>query len=152
APCAGPVLGLILTGAALQGASTATGLLLLAYAAGAATALALALAIGGRGLAAMERSFLGGEWGRGGLGGLVLVAVIAIGLGLDTNLLTRISVASTTSLEQGLLDHLHIDKGTGANNGPAMMMSMAATPRPEQLPVEDIDASYAGATGWLNSP
>src|SRR5262245_40071990 len=37
APCAGPVLGLILTGAALQGASVATSLLLLAYAAGAAT-------------------------------------------------------------------------------------------------------------------
>ena len=44
APCAGPVLGLILTGAALQGASVKTALLLLAYAAGAATSLALALA------------------------------------------------------------------------------------------------------------
>ena len=32
APCAGPVLGLILTGAALQGASVGTTLLLLAYA------------------------------------------------------------------------------------------------------------------------
>src|SRR5262249_19375283 len=43
APCAGPVLGLILTGAALNGATTGTSLLLLAYAAGAATSLALAL-------------------------------------------------------------------------------------------------------------
>ena len=43
APCAGPVLGLILTGAALQGASVGTSLLLVAYAAGAATSLALAL-------------------------------------------------------------------------------------------------------------
>jgi len=41
------VLGLILTGAALQGASVATTLLLLTYAAGAATSLALALVIGG---------------------------------------------------------------------------------------------------------
>ena len=47
APCAGPVLGLILTGAALQGANVGTTLLLLAYAAGAATSLALALLIGG---------------------------------------------------------------------------------------------------------
>ena len=31
APCAGPILGLILTGAAIQGASTNTSLLLLAY-------------------------------------------------------------------------------------------------------------------------
>ena len=37
APCAGPILGLILTGAALSGASANTALLLLAYALGAAT-------------------------------------------------------------------------------------------------------------------
>ena len=47
-PCAGPILGLILTGAALSGASTHTVILLLAYAAGAATSLALALLAGGR--------------------------------------------------------------------------------------------------------
>src|SRR6201996_5909143 len=45
APCAGPILGLVLTGAALQGASVKTSLLLLAYAAGAATSLALALLV-----------------------------------------------------------------------------------------------------------
>ena len=55
APCAGPVLGLILTGAALNGASVETSLLLLAYAAGAATSLALALLVGGRLFAMMSR-------------------------------------------------------------------------------------------------
>ena len=40
-PCAGPILGLILTGAALSGASAHTALLLLVYAAGAATSLAV---------------------------------------------------------------------------------------------------------------
>src|SRR5690606_6188725 len=39
APCAGPILGLVLTGAALQGANAGTSLLLLAYALGAATSL-----------------------------------------------------------------------------------------------------------------
>src|SRR6185436_5788566 len=68
APCAGPVLGLILTGAALQGASAHTTLLLLAYAAGASTSLALALLIGGRVLAALKRSLGAGEWIRRGLG------------------------------------------------------------------------------------
>src|ERR1700681_2490226 len=56
APCAGPILGLILTGAALNGASGWTSLLLLAYALGAATSLALALLVGGRVFAAMKRS------------------------------------------------------------------------------------------------
>ena len=44
-PARGPILGLILTGAALQGANAGTSLLLLAYAAGAATSLALALLV-----------------------------------------------------------------------------------------------------------
>src|SRR5215468_6745253 len=68
APCAGPLLGLILTGAALQGANVHTTLLLLAYAAGAATSLGLALAVGGKVFAAMKRSFGVGEWIRRALG------------------------------------------------------------------------------------
>src|SRR5215469_9020811 len=100
APCAGPVLGLILTGAALQGASVQTTLLLLAYAAGAATSLALALLAGGRVFAAMKRSLGAGEWIRRGLGVAVLVAVVAIALGADTGYLTNLSLARTASLEQ----------------------------------------------------
>src|ERR1700690_1128738 len=87
APCAGPVLGLILTGAALQGASIQTSLLLLAYAGGAATSLALALLAGGRVFAAMKRSLGLGEWIRRGLGVAVLAAVVVIALGLDTGFL-----------------------------------------------------------------
>ena len=62
APCAGPILGLILTGAALSGASATTACLLLAYALGAATCLGLALLIGGKVFAAMKRSIGAGEW------------------------------------------------------------------------------------------
>src|SRR5580692_3262430 len=104
APCAGPILGLILTGAALNGASVQTSLLLLAYAAGAATSLAVALLIGGRVFAAMKRSLGVGEWIRRGLGVAVLAGVVAISLGLDTGFLTQISLAGTSSFEQGLLD------------------------------------------------
>ena len=80
--------------------------MLLTYAAGAATSLALALVIGGRVFAAMKRSIGAGEWIRRGLGAAVLVAIVAIALGLDTGFLTNLSVGSTTSLEQGLLDKL----------------------------------------------
>ena len=104
APCAGPVLGLILTGAALNGANVGTSLLLAAYAAGAATSLALALLVGGKAFAAMKRSLGAGEWIRRGLGAAVLAAVAAIALGLDSGLLTRLSLRSTASLEQRLLD------------------------------------------------
>src|SRR5580698_3546361 len=135
APCAGPVLGLILTGAALHGANLQTSLLLVAYAAGAATSLALALLVGGRVFTAMKRSLGIGQWVRRGLGAAVLVAVVAIMLGADTGFLTRVSLGSTASLEQGLLDRFHTGPGARLANGGAMagnammMMSGNAHPR-----------------------
>lgn len=84
APCAGPILGLILTGAAIQGASVGTTLLLFAYALGACVSLGVALFAGGRVFAAMKRTLGVGEWVRRGLGALVLAGVAAIALGLDT--------------------------------------------------------------------
>ena len=162
APCAGPVLGLILTGAALQGANVQTSLLLLAYAAGAATSLALALLVGERVFAAMKRSLGAGEWIRRGLGVAVLLAVAAIASGFDTGFLTRVSLASTASLEQGLLDRFHAAPAPAApsvamSNGPAMsanpaMMTSATKPAAASLPTEGEMPSLSGAVAWLNSP
>jgi cytochrome c biogenesis protein CcdA/thiol-disulfide isomerase/thioredoxin len=141
APCAGPILGLLLTGAALNGASVQTTLLLLTYAAGAATSLALALLVGGQVFALMKRSLGAGEWVRRVLGVLVLAGVAAIALGLDTGLLTRVALANTGGLEQKLLD--------AARPAPAPEpVHQAGAP----LPVEGELPSLAGATGWLNSP
>jgi cytochrome c biogenesis protein CcdA/thiol-disulfide isomerase/thioredoxin len=147
APCAGPILGLVLTGAALEGASAGTSLLLLAYAAGAATSLALALLAGGRVFAAMKRSLGAGEWIRRGLGAAVLVGVAAIALGLDTGFLTRISATTTAALEQQLLDRTGAAKSatvrSGADDrasssvvtsdGPAMMTGAPAMMAPGRM-------------------
>jgi cytochrome c biogenesis protein CcdA/thiol-disulfide isomerase/thioredoxin len=136
APCAGPVLGLVLTGAALQGASAQTALLLLTYALGAATSLALALLVGGKVFAAMKRSIGVGEHIRRVLGVLVLGGVVAIALGVDTGLLTRLSLSGTNKIEQGLLDRF---RGGAAKTG-------------GNLAVEGQFPSLAGGTQWLNSP
>jgi len=141
APCAGPILGLLLTGAALNGASVQTTLLLLTYAAGAATSLGLALLIGGKVFALMKRSLGAGEWVRRALGVLVLGGVAAIALGLDTGLLTRVSLASTSGIEQGLID--------AVRPAPAPRPALKAGDR---LPVEGMFPSLTGATQWLNSP
>ena len=141
APCAGPILGLILTGAALQGAGVGTTVLLLAYAAGAATSLALALLVGGRVFRAMKGALGAGEWIRRGLGALVLVGVVAIALGLDTGLLTRVSAGSTTRIEQALLSR--IGAGVPTNAAPADLAN---------LPVEGVMSPLTGATTWLNTP
>ncbi len=165
APCAGPVLGLILTGAALEGASIQTSFLLLAYAAGAATSLALALLVGGRVFTAMKRTLGAGEWIRRGLGAAVLAAVVAIAFGLDTGFLTSVSLASTASVEQGLVDRFHpaarqqttsviaTNDAMAMSGGPAMMMMQAKpTAATADLPVEGSLPSLAGAVEWLNSP
>jgi thiol-disulfide isomerase/thioredoxin len=141
APCAGPILGLILTGAAIKGASASTTLLLLAYALGAATSLAAALLIGGRLFAAMKRSLGVGEWIRRALGVLVLAGVAAIALGLDTGLLTRLSLASTNGLEQSLL------QGSGLGR-----KTQSVTVAGSNLPVEGALPELNGAVEWLNSP
>jgi cytochrome c biogenesis protein CcdA/thiol-disulfide isomerase/thioredoxin len=164
APCAGPILGLVLTGAALQGASIGTTLLLLAYAAGAATSLALALLLGGKVFSAMKRSLGAGEWIRRGLGAAMLAGVAAIALGLDTGILTRISTASTSSLEQSLVGSLTGKSGDsnlmqggammaqnipGSDQGGAMMMAAKTTS--DSLPVEGQLPDLKGAVQWLNS-
>jgi cytochrome c biogenesis protein CcdA/thiol-disulfide isomerase/thioredoxin len=143
APCAGPVLGLILSAAALRGASVRTSLLLFTYALGAATSMALALLAGGRVFRAMKRSLPVGESIKRVLGVVVLLAVVAIGLGLDTGLLTRLSLTNTSSLEQGLLDRFH----PNANLAEPKQTAPSAA-----LPVEGTMPSLAGATQWLNSP
>ena len=181
APCAGPVLGLLLTGAALHGANMQTTFLLLAFAAGAATSLALALLVCGRVFQAMKRSLGAGEWVRRGLGVAVLASVAAIALGLDTGLLTRLSTASTAALEQRLIDRLHPEaktESTVMTGGPGMMSSnpnamtgpamtggsnvmtggpgMMMQGKPEKgapgLPVEGAMPELTGAVEWLNSP
>lgn len=154
APCAGPVLGLVLTGAALNGANAQTTLLLVAYAAGAATSLALAVLAGARVFAAMKR-FLGlGDRIRQGLGVAVLAGVGAIALGLDTGLLAQLSYASTSGVEQSILDRLR--SGVSPVDVASTRMTLAAKDTRQaayrsDLPVEGQFPSLDGAVQWLNS-
>jgi len=143
APCAGPILGLILTGAALEGASAHTAILLLSYAAGAATSLAIALLAGGRVFAAMKRSLGAEEWIRRVLGVAVLAAVAAAALGLDRGVLTRLSLASTSGLEQRLVDRFRPGAKRIVVN---QTIDVGAGTAPGVLP------DLSGATLWINSP
>lgn len=144
APCAGPILGLVLTGAALQGANVGSTLLLLAYAAGAATSLALALLIGGKVFSAMKRSLGAGEWIRRGLGVAMLLGVAAIAFGLDTGVLARISTASGGGIEQRLVQAFN-----PASRPAALQTTADAAPALADLGEMP---SLSGAVQWLNSP
>ena len=129
APCAGPILGLVLTEAALEGASLHTSLLLLAYGAGAATSLAVVLLAGRSVVNTLKRSLAAEVWVRRALGVAVLAGVAGVALGADRGILTRLSLAGTSSLEQKLLVRFH--------------------PRQTALPTS---ASVSGAVAWVNSP
>jgi cytochrome c biogenesis protein CcdA/thiol-disulfide isomerase/thioredoxin len=170
APCAGPILGLILTGAAISGPSANTTLLLFAYAAGAASSLAVALLAGGRIFGALKRSLGAGQWIRRALGAAVLLGVVAIVCGWDSTVLTRLSLNGTNSIEQNLIDKLK--PPANAAGGPMAMsnsnmamsnsnmamsdtghnMMMSSTHSSGSLPVEGDAPSFDGATLWINSP
>jgi cytochrome c biogenesis protein CcdA/thiol-disulfide isomerase/thioredoxin len=154
APCAGPILGIILTTAALGGASTRTVLLLLVYAAGAATSLAIALLAGGKAFAAMKRSLGAEEWIRRVLGVAILAGVVAVAFGLDRGVLSRLSLASTSSFEQRLVDKFRSPghpTGTptdqGKNNAAGAMTGPSDVNGSNAPALEKI----AGATAWINS-
>jgi cytochrome c biogenesis protein CcdA/thiol-disulfide isomerase/thioredoxin len=154
APCAGPILGLILTGAAVQGASAHTAFLLLAFAFGAACSLGLALFAGNRVFTLMKRSLGAEEWIRRGLGVAVLVGVVAIAFGWDQGVLQRISLASTSTIEQSLVDRIQpsasgpVMTSSGTQTGSAVMAAQTAPP---QLGSEGSFPGLDGAVAWLNS-
>ncbi|WP_158789915.1 cytochrome c biogenesis protein DipZ [Granulicella sp. L46] len=154
APCAGPILGIILTTAALGGASARTVLLLLVYAAGAATSLAIALLAGGKAFAAMKRSLGAEEWIRRVLGVAILAGVVAVAFGLDRGVLSRLSLASTSSFEQRLVDKFRSPgQPTGAPNDQGKNNAAGAMTGPSAVDGSKAPAleKIAGATAWINS-
>ena len=144
APCAGPILGIIFTAAAIQGATLGTTLLLLAYALGAAASLALALLVGGRVYQRMKGSLHATEWVRRALGVLVMAGVLAIALGLDTRVLAKLSSTQTNALESGIARKLGLG---GAQQTEA---KVGAGGRLE-LPVEGQLPSLDKLGPWINS-
>jgi cytochrome c biogenesis protein CcdA/thiol-disulfide isomerase/thioredoxin len=147
APCAGPILGIIFTAAALNGASFSTTLLLLAYALGAATSLALALLVGGKVFARMKKSLGASERIRQVLGALVLLGVAAIALGLDTRVLAGLSSAQTTGFETSLAQKLGIAHPMQASQTRENAMGQLELPIEGTLPpIEKL-----GIGPWFNS-
>jgi cytochrome c biogenesis protein CcdA/thiol-disulfide isomerase/thioredoxin len=134
APCAGPILGLVLAGAALNGANVYSASLLLMFAAGAATSLGVALLASGRVISWLKRNLGVEEWLRRGLGIMVVSGIVVIALGWDTRFLAQFSLANTAATEQQLIDRL-------AQHSAATEVAEARKAPP-----------LMGATQWLNSP
>jgi cytochrome c biogenesis protein CcdA/thiol-disulfide isomerase/thioredoxin len=143
APCAGPILGVILTGAMLQGANAQTSLLLLAYGAGSALSLGT-LIFTGRGLVnRLKPSIPFTGWLRRGAGVAVLATAAVIATGFDKTLLAKTSSESVASVEKSVLE-----------NVPKVVDYFISKVRADSPMEEGKGAmpSLAGAVQWLNSP
>lgn len=143
APCAGPILGVILTGAMLQGANAQTSLLLLAYGAGSALSLGT-LIFTGRGLVnRLKPSIPFTGWLRRGAGVAVLATAAVIATGADKTLLAKTSSEGVASVEKSVLE-----------NVPKVLDYFVSKVRADSPMEEGKGAmpSLAGAVQWLNSP
>jgi len=143
APCAGPILGVILTGAMLQGANAQTSLLLLAYGVGSALSLGT-LIFAGRGLVnRLKLSIPFTGWLRRGAGVAVLATAAVIVSGFDKTLLATTSSQGVVSVEKSVLE-----------NVPRVVDYFVSKVRADSPMEEGKGAmpSLSGAVQWLNSP
>src|SRR5580698_1398616 len=145
APCAGPILGLILTGAAIQGPGARSSFLLLSYALGAAASLGIALFAGKKVFSTMKNSLRFDVWIRRTLGAAVILGVIAIALGWDTNLLAKFSFVNTATAEE------HLIHAFGAPKPGATLANASTAETPPPLADEGPMPELSGAVAWLNS-
>ncbi len=144
APCAGPILGLILSGAMLNGASASTSLLLLSYGLGGAMAMG-GLIFLGRGVFQRAKLSLGAvEWLRRGAGAVALLAVVGIATGTTDQLSGVGSSRLAAALERKVIEGV-----------PALLESVVGSARADSIKhLPDLGAmpSLQGATQWLNGP
>lgn len=147
APCAGPILGVILSGAMLQGANAQTSLLLVAYGLGSALSLGTLIFAGRSLVNRLKPSIPVTAWLRRGAGVAVLAAAAVISTGADNALLAGTSSESVTRVEQGLLE-----------NVPKVVDYVVSKVKADTAIDTGIDSdkgsmpSLDGAVEWLNSP
>ncbi|WP_054918945.1 cytochrome c biogenesis protein DipZ [Pseudomonas sp. NBRC 111138] len=143
APCAGPILGVILTGAMLQGANAQTSLLLVAYGLGSALSLGT-LIFAGRGLVnRLKASIPVTGWLRRVTGFAVLAAALMISTGADKTLLAGASSEGVSVLEKGVLQSVpKVVEYLVSKAKAEPTLDNAQGPMP----------SLSGAVEWLNSP
>ncbi|MDF9908004.1 UNVERIFIED_ORG: cytochrome c biogenesis protein CcdA/thiol-disulfide isomerase/thioredoxin [Pseudomonas reinekei] len=143
APCAGPILGVILTSAMLQGANAGTSLLLVAYGAGSALSLGV-LIFAGRGLVnRLKPSIPVTGWLRRGAGVAVLAGAAVIATGANDLLLANTSSQGVSRIEKGVLETVpkvvdYLVSKVQADS--TMGNAQGAMP------------SLSGAVDWINSP
>lgn len=143
APCAGPILGLILSGAMLEGPSANTSLLLFSFGLGSALALAILIVFGRVALRRLRPSLRLVEWLRRGTGAVALLAIIGIASGLNAQLANPAMSGLLSTLERRVLEGVpRVFEG---------LVGSARAAVPVHLPDLGLAPELSGVTQWLNS-
>lgn len=144
APCAGPILGIILSGAMLQGPNPQTSLLLLAYGLGSAVSLGVVIFVGRGLLARLKLSLPVTAWLRRSAGLAALLVAVGIATGTQNQFLAGTSSESAAAVEQRLLSS--VPKAIDY-----VVSSVKAAAAPDVSSQGEMP-SLSGASAWLNSP
>jgi len=146
APCAGPILGLILSSAILQGASGQTGVLLLAYAGGCISMLGLLLLASQRISGFLRKKLAFTARLRQLIGVAMLGSVALIATGSSASLLAQNTSSSINQLETRLVNSFaRPNHSNSLQNHPAVQAIGETEPQAPSMP------SLDGAIEWINS-
>ena len=155
APCAGPILGLVIAASATAQAPRAAALFL-TFALGAVISLAAVNAVGDRLLARMRRAGAADVVVRRVLGAATLVTVVALFFGWDRTLFAKGSLVRTAGAEELLVARLapshNVAPHPAGESLDAFAADEAARTADIALPQgEGQMANFDGATEWINS-
>ncbi|MEO5817190.1 MAG: cytochrome c biogenesis protein CcdA [Gemmatimonadaceae bacterium] len=153
APCAGPILGLLIAAAATTGTPRAA-LLFLSFAIGAAMSLAVVTSLGTRLLARVKRAGTADVVVRRMLGFATLATVISIFFGWDRALFAKGGLVQTASAEQHLVSTLTPGATTRPSGQSLDEFAADETARTAAIALPVADGTlpgFDGATEWINS-
>ncbi|MBK5187193.1 MAG: redoxin domain-containing protein [Gemmatimonadaceae bacterium] len=154
APCAGPILGVLIAAAATTVASHAA-LLFLTFALGAAMSLAAVLSLGARVIARIKHGGTTDLAVRRVLGVATLVTVVAIFFGFDQLLFGKGGLVKTASAEEHLVNTLAPQRAQP--HPPGMSLDEFAAEEDalaSQVNLSKLDGElpgFDGGTEWINS-
>jgi cytochrome c biogenesis protein CcdA/thiol-disulfide isomerase/thioredoxin len=153
APCAGPILGVLIAAAATTGAPRAA-LLFLTFALGAAMSLAFVLSAGARLIARVKRAGATETAVRRVFGVATIVTVVAIFLGYDQLLFGKGGLVKTASAEEHLVSTLAPERVQPHPPGMSLDEFAAEEDALAAIHLDKVDGDlpgFDGGTEWINS-
>jgi cytochrome c biogenesis protein CcdA/thiol-disulfide isomerase/thioredoxin len=150
APCAGPILGLLIAAASTSGGARAAGLFL-TFALGAATMLGLLLAFSTRAFAFIRRFGTADHVVRRTLGVATLATVVALALGWDQAFFAKGGIVNTAQAENLLIHRLAPDKQIEPITTESAEEFLRSSNAILLDAADGTLPTFNGATEWINS-